>query len=55
MWVDYRTDCLGFRLLLAHEFSYDRVDYSHDEDDTRVSFLIYLRAFGPGMGTPTKL
>ena len=54
-WIDYRTDCLGFRLILSHEFEYDRIDYSTRDDDTRVEFLIYLRAFGPDFGTPVKL
>lgn len=54
-WIDYRTDCLGFRLIVSHECKYDRVDYSYHASDTSVEFMIYLRAFGADFGSPTKL
>lgn len=49
-WFDYRTDCLGFRLQIAYENDYKRIDGSTYEHDWRVGFYVYLRAFGPGMG-----
>jgi hypothetical protein len=51
-WLDYRTDCLGFRLSIAYENEYRRVDYSLSEDDWRIGFFIYLRALGPASGSP---
>jgi len=49
-WFDYRTDCLGFRLKLSYENSYKRLDGSEHEEDWRIGFYVYLRAFGPDMG-----
>jgi len=47
-WIDiYRTDCIGFRLNLAYENEYTRVDGSREEQDYRIGFYIYLRALGP--------
>ena len=51
-WIDYRTDCLGFRLSVAYENDYERIDRSKSEDDWRIGFFVYLRAFGPGAGSP---
>lgn len=46
-WIDYRTDCLGFRFQLEYENSYRRCDgYEYDED-WNFGFFVYLRAFGP--------
>lgn len=50
-WIDYRTDCLGFRLSVSYENDFRRIDGSKHDDDWRVSFGIYLRAFGPGMAS----
>jgi hypothetical protein len=47
-WVDFMTDCLAFRVQFEYENDYRRIDGSHHEDDVRVVFFIYLRAFGPG-------
>lgn len=47
-WIDYRTDCLGFRLSVSYENDYRRIDGSEHGDDWRVGFSVYLRAFGPG-------
>lgn len=47
-WFDLLTDCLGYRVLFAHETSYTRIDNSKEPCDNRVCFFIYLRAFGPG-------
>jgi hypothetical protein len=51
-WFDYRTDCLGFRLSIAYEHEYERIDRSKAEEDWRVGFFIYLRAMGPESGSP---
>ena len=51
-WFDYRTDCLGFRLSIAYEHEYERIDRSKAEEDWRVGFFIYLRAIGPESGSP---
>lgn len=49
-WFDYRTDCLGFRLQVAYENDYERIDGSKYKHDWRVGFYVYLRAFGPDWG-----
>ena len=49
-WFDYRTDCLGFRLQIAYEEEYSRIDGSESNHDWRVGFYVYLRAFGPAWG-----
>jgi hypothetical protein len=49
-WFDYRTDCLGFRLQIAYEDEYTRIDGSEYDHDWRVGFYVYLRAFGPSWG-----
>ena len=46
-WFDIMTDCLGFRLQVAYENAYERVDGSKSHSDVRVGFFIYLRALGP--------
>ncbi len=51
-WVDYRTDCLGFRLSASYENSYTRIDGSEHDNDWRCGFFIYLRALGPSAGNP---
>ena len=48
-WIDYRTDCLGFRLLLSHAHEYRRIDGSHYKNDWNIGFFIYLRALGSEM------
>jgi hypothetical protein len=50
-WIDYRTDCLGFRLILSYENSVTRIDGSEYDDDWHIGFYIYLRAIGPSMGS----
>lgn len=51
-WLDFRTDCLGFRFSLSYENDYRRLDNSKASDDWRFGFFIYLRALGPSSGTP---
>ena len=45
-WIDYLTDCLGFRLLLEYQNKYTRIDGREHDEDYKVGFYIYLRAFG---------
>ena len=49
-WVDYRTDCLGFRFLMSYENDFVRIDGSEYDHDWRFGFYVYLRAFGPDWG-----
>ena len=44
-WIDYMTDCLGFRLSLEYENEYTTVDGCRCDDEFSVGFSIYLRAF----------
>lgn len=53
-WLDYRTDCLGFRFMLSYETEYERVDFSGEKSDFRFGFFIYLRALGPNAANPFK-
>ena len=46
-WVDYLTDCLGFRLFCEYENDFRTIYGYHYDDDFSVGFYIYLRAFGP--------
>ena len=48
-WIDYLTDCLGFRLQVSYENEYSLygVDNVTWGDEWRVGFFVYLRAFGP--------
>lgn len=45
-WVDFLTDCLGFRCLIEHNNKYERADGHEYAADTSFGFYIYLRAFG---------
>lgn len=49
-WIDYRTDCLGFRLLLEFDEPYTCIDGFRRDRDFSVGFFIYLRAFGADFG-----
>ena len=51
-WIDYRTDCLGFRLSASYENNYTRIDGSRYDHDWSCGFFIYLRALGPSSGNP---
>lgn len=53
-WIDFRTDCLGFRFSVSYDNEYQCVDGAKYSDDWRCGFYIYLRAFGPSMGSPMK-
>jgi len=45
-WFDYLTDCLGFRFIVQYNNSYKRIDGYRYDDDWKIGFYIYLRAFG---------
>ena len=45
-WIDFLTDCLGFRLILEYDNEYETVDGYKSDDDWSIGFYIYLRAFG---------
>lgn len=47
-WVDFLTDCLGFRWLIEYNNEYERVDGRKYDSDTSIGFYIYLRSFGTG-------
>lgn len=50
-WIDFRTDCLGFRFSASYENEFERVDGSKSSDDWRFGFFVYLRAFGASSGS----
>lgn len=50
-WVDYLTDCLGFRWMLEYSNEYRTIDKYHHKRDFSVGFYIYLRAFGSESGS----
>ena len=50
-WIDFRTDCLGFRFSAAYEADVTRVDNSRSSEDWRFGFNVYLRATGPSSGS----
>ena len=45
-WIDYLTDCLGFRFLVQYENSYVTPDGYEYEKDWSFGFYVYLRCFG---------
>jgi hypothetical protein len=49
-WIDYRTDCLGFRFIMSYANEYTRVDGSKYDEEFNCGFFVYLRAFGPAGG-----
>lgn len=50
-WIDYLTDCLGFRLLVKYQSEYTRIDGYRHKDSWDVGFYVYLRAFGSDSGS----
>lgn len=51
-WIDFRTDCLGFRFSASYENDYTRIDGSRYDHDWSFGFFVYLRALGPSSGNP---
>ena len=49
-WIDFRTDCLGFRFSVEYDNSYTRVDGSERDESWDFGFYVYLRAFGAESG-----
>lgn len=50
VWVDYLTDCLGFRFIVQYENSYKTFDGYKYDDDWSFGFYVYLRCFGADTG-----
>jgi len=46
-WVDYLTDCLGFRLSVSYDGPYTTIDGYERRERFHVGFMVYLRVFGP--------
>ena len=49
-WIDFRTDCLGFRFSVEYDNEYTRVDGSERGESWDFGFYVYLRAFGAESG-----
>lgn len=47
-WVDYLTDCLGYRFQVVHRGKAHRIDGYTYKEDWDFSFVVYLRAIGTG-------
>ena len=50
VWIDYLTDCLGFRFMVQYENSYKTFDGYKYDDDWSFGFYVYLRCFGADTG-----
>ena len=50
VWIDYLTDCLGFRFIVSYENSFTTMDGYHYDDDWSFGFYVYLRCFGADSG-----
>ena len=46
MWIDYLTDCLGFRFIVQYENSFTTLDGYENDKDWSFGFYVYLRCFG---------
>jgi hypothetical protein len=53
-WIDYLTDCLGFRFSVEYINSFTTIDGFIYDEDWSFGFYIYLRCFGPGSGDVFK-
>ena len=49
-WIDYLTDCLGFRFEVEYENSFTTFEGYHQDEDWSFGFYIYLRCFGTNSG-----
>lgn len=47
-WIDYLTDCIGYRFQFVHTGKAHRLDGHTYKEDWNFSFIIYLRAMGTG-------
>ena len=50
VWIDYLTDCLGFRFIVSYENSFTTMDGYRYDEDWSFGFYIYLRCFGADSG-----
>lgn len=46
-WLQRKYDCLAYRLYLTYEPSYTRLDGFEEEEDIKVSFVLWLTEFEP--------
>jgi hypothetical protein len=46
VWIDYLTDCLGFRFQVQYTNSFTLIDGYTVDDDWSFGFFVYLRCFG---------
>lgn len=53
-WIDYLTDCLGFRFMAEYQSEFTTAEGYNWEEDWSFGFYIYLRCFGPGSGDVLK-
>jgi len=49
-WIDYLTDCLGFRVILEYDNEISTIDGYWRDEEWSIGFYIYLRAFGADSG-----
>ena len=49
-WIDYLTDCLGFRFTVQFENSFTMFDGYEYDKDWSFGFYVYLRCFGADAG-----
>jgi hypothetical protein len=46
-WIQRRFDCIAYRIYLTYEPSYIRYDGTEEDDDFRISFVLWLTDFEP--------
>ena len=49
-WIDYLTDCLGFRFMVEYNSEFTSPEGYKWDEDWSFGFYVYLRCFGPGSG-----
>ncbi len=46
-WIQRKLDCLAYRIYLTYEPSYTHLDGREEEEDLKVSFILWLTGFEP--------
>ena len=46
-WIQRKFDCLAYRVYLTYEPSYTHLDGREEEEDFKVSFVLWLTGFEP--------
>jgi lipopolysaccharide assembly outer membrane protein LptD (OstA) len=46
-WIQRKFDCLAYRVYLTYEPSYTHLDGREEEEDLKVSFVLWLTGFEP--------